>query len=181
MNRGPLTATEKDQLRALLARSHVDDLDQASDFSFVEESSMGGMSDAAKRRLGEQHPDVPTKRGYTAESSEPEVLGFTPKGKEIKFPPGVEEMKVWGQTIIEFGKYQAAKDQSERTYEEAYQFMLKEDVHYLRYLCGQVESAKGQLLDMASYVYLRRAEKQHAGKQLPMIPGTSYLRRIKET
>ena len=131
-------------LAELLARAHgVDDEPEVptpTSFAVIEEEAFHGMGEAAKRRTDEPTGESELKRGYVAKIRN-EVVGHTPKGKPIILPQGVNDLASWGRTIIMFGKFAAKKGATEITYTEVFDSKNAEDIRYVRWVKGQVESA----------------------------------------
>ena len=81
--------------------------------------------------------------------------------------------------MIQFGKYMKKRDQAEISYCELFEAVHDEEkTRYVKWVISQTDSAKGLLLDLASYLCVRSAEV-HGEDQLPFIPGTSTLRIVK--
>ena len=177
----PLSPSERVMLAELLARAHgVDDEPEVptpSSFAVIEDEGFHGMGEAAKRRTDEPTGESELKRSYVAKIRN-EVVGHTPKGKPIILPQGVNDLASWGRTIIMFGKFAAKKGAAEITYTEVFDSKNAEDVRYVRWVKGQVESASGHLFDLSLY-FLARESHESLMQQLPMIPGTDTLRRLK--
>eukprot|EP00435_Cladocopium_sp_Y103_P071090 s130_g36.t1 len=166
--------------RRLLARSRtVEDDPEAvtpSSFDLIEED-IQAMNDASKRRMSEPAEGDGCRRVYVPEVN-PEILAYTVRGKPICLPPGVDSMKSWGRSVIQFGKFMAKKGAIEISYQEVYESGREEDIRYVRWVKGQVDSANGHLLDLAQYFIVRDAQMSPSG-QMPLIPGTAVARRLK--
>lgn len=167
-------------LHSLLARakSHENELEPVtpSSFALVEEEPQS-MTDASKRRMENPPEGADLRRPYL-DHLQSEVAAHTPKGKPICLPPGVDSVTSWGRSIIQFGKFMSKKGSHEYSYKEIYDSEQEEDVRYVRWVKGQVDSAAGHLLDFANYIHVRDFQRDPKG-QLPVIPGTSTVRRIK--
>ena len=108
---------------------------------------------------------------------QPVLVGKTPRGKPIYLTQDVPNVTTWGRSIIQFGKFMA-KEQS-LSYAELFEDRTNvEKRGYVKWVIAQTDSAKGLLLDLASYLCARSAEEAE-GEQLPFIPGTSTLRVFK--
>ena len=177
----PLTPSEKVMLSELLARATIPDEDSEvptpSSFAVVDEEVFQGMSDAAKRRMDEPTGESEVKRSYAAKPKN-EVVGYTPRGKAIVLPQGVEDLEAWGRTIIMFGKFAAKQGAHEVTYKEVFESQKEEDVRYVRWVKGQIESSNGHLYDLSLYFHARDTQNRATG-QMPLIPGTGIYRRLK--
>ena len=176
----PLSQSEKLLLQNLLARARIADDDAEvvtpSSFALVEEDAQS-ITDASKRRMVDPPESLGDRSPYVA-SRKDESLAYTPKGKPVCFPPGVDSMVAWGRSIIQFGKFMSKKDGPEFSYKEIYDSEKTEDVRYVRWVKGQVDSAAGHLLDFAQYILVRDIQRDPSG-QMPVIPGTSTVCRIK--
>ena len=177
----PLSASERMMLAELLACAHgTDDESEVptpTSFAIIEDEAFHGMGEAAKRRTDEPTGESELKRSYVPKIKN-EVVGRTPKGKAIILPQGVSDLASWGRTIIMFGKFAAKKGATEITYAEVFEPKSAEDIRYVRWVKGQVESASGHLLDLSLY-FLARESHENLMQQMPMIPGTDTLRRLK--
>ena len=176
----PLSHTEKVVLQNLLARYKNTEEESESmsptSFSLVGDENHG-MTDASKRRMVEPPESHDSDRAYSVPLQD-EIAAHTPKGKPICLPPGVTSVASWGRSIIQFGKFMSKKGSHEYTYKEVYDSEKEEDVRYVRWVKGQIDSASGHLLDLASYIVVRDFQKDPQG-QLPVIPGTATARRVK--
>ena len=176
----PLSSSEKLMLHNLLARARVteEDPEAATPHSFdLIEEDIQAMNDASKRRMSEPAEGDGTRRTYAAEPNK-EVLAYTVRGKPVFLPHGVDSVKTWGRSVIQFGTFMAKKGSVEVCYQEIYESEREEDVRYVRWVKGQVDSASGHLLDLAQYFVVRDALMGAHG-QLPIIPGTNMARRLK--
>ena len=183
----PLTPQEKVLLQELLARAGIssEEVEPSTpgSFSIVEAQSM---SDASKRRGDDLMEEFGSKRVLTAEvpyqmegPPQPTRVGVTPRGKPIYLPQDVIDVQTWGRSVIQFGKYMKKRDQAELSYCELFEAVHdQEKARYVKWVISQTDSAKGLLLDLASYLCVRSAEVQ-GEDQLPFIPGTSTLRIVK--
>eukprot|EP00435_Cladocopium_sp_Y103_P001293 s456_g1.t1 len=175
---------EKVLLQDLLARAGVPpeeaEPSTPGSFSVVDAQSM---TDASKRRGGDIEEAVEFKRGYCSPvpyqmegPPQPTRVGVTPRGKPIYLPQDVPTVSAWGRSVIQFGKYMSKRGQPEISYAELFEDVHDpEKVRYVKWVIAQTESAKGLLLDLASYLCVRSAEMSE-GNQMPFIPGTSTLR-----
>ena len=151
------------------------------DFFLVDLQSM---SDASKRRSDAWEDEQAPKRTFaidvpyvTEGPPQPVLVGKTPRGKPIYLTQDVPNVTTWGRSIIQFGKFMA-KEQS-LSYAELFEDRTNvEKCGYVKWVIAQTDSAKGLLLDLASYLCARSAEEAE-GEQLPFIPGTSTLRVFK--
>ena len=151
------------------------------DFFLVDLQSM---SDASKRRSDAWEDEQAPKRTFaidvpyvTQGPPQPVLVGKTPRGKPIYLTQDVPNVTTWGRSIIQFGKFMA-KEQS-LSYAELFEDRTNvEKCGYVKWVIAQTDSAKGLLLDLASYLCARSAEEAE-GEQLPFIPGTSTLRVFK--
>lgn len=84
-----------------------------------------------------------------------------------------------GTFVIQFGKFVAEKGNVEVSFQEAYESGSHEDIHCVRWVGGQAESASGgHVLAFAQYIIVRDAQQSSSGP-MPVIPGTSVARRLK--
>ena len=183
----PLTPQERELLQDLLARANASNEDgepsTPGSFSLVD---LHSMTDASKRRVDEYDEEPATKRmlaeniPYAAEGPpQPVLVGKTPRGKPIYLPQDVPNVTTWGRSIIQFGKYMAKRGEAGISYAELFEDGKdQEKVRYVKWVIAQTDSAKGLLLDLASYLCIRSAESADSD-QLPFIPGTSTLRIFK--
>lgn len=88
-------------------------------------------------------------------------------------PPDVSSMTEWGQTIIEFGKYEHKK----MTYMELTQKGDDESKGYIKYVRDRVKSSKGQFHDLA--LFLEAYYQDDSVIQGAVIPGTNTVRKMK--
>ena len=179
----PLTPQKKEILQSLLARAgiHHEEAEPPtlSDFILVDLQSM---SDAPKRQsddLGDERMfaiDVP----YVTEGPpQPFLVGKTPRGKPIYLPQDVPNVTTWGRSIIQIGKFMAKRGEPNLSYAELFEDRTNvEKCSYVKWVIAQTDSAKGLLLDLASYLRVR-SDEEAEGEQLPFIPGTSTLRVFK--
>ena len=107
--------------------------------------------------------------------TDPQV-GKTQRGKPIYLPQEVPNVTTWGRSIIQFGKFMAKRGEPSLSYAELFEDRTNvEKCGYVKWAIAQTDSAKGLLLDLASYLCVRLDEEAE-GEQLPFIPGTSTLR-----
>eukprot|EP00435_Cladocopium_sp_Y103_P049348 s228_g14.t2 len=157
--------------------------ESASDWSEIDG---GNMSDSSKRRLeadvapmyhaGTHGGCVPkamtpvpmTVFGNPSGVGSATTFGSTKKGTEIHLPPGVENLAMWGMTLIEFGKLASKNIQ----YEELALATDKDNVSYRKWCKSQVDAAEGRLKDLALYLWAYDHETGQID-QRPVIPGTS--------
>ena len=172
----PLTPQKKEILQSLLARAgiHHEEAEPStpSDFFLVDLQSMSD-EQAPKRMFA---IDVP----YVAEGPpQPFLVGKTPRGKPIYLPQDVPNVTTWGRSIIQIGKFMAKRGEPNLTYAELFEDRTNiEKCSYVKWAIAQTDSAKGLLLDLASYLRVR-SDEEAEGEQLPFIPGTSTLRVFK--
>ena len=174
-------------LQDLIARAgiHPEEIEPSTpgSFSVIEPSSM---TDASKRRSEEIEDEPVFKRVLAADEAyssegppQPVKVGQTPRGKAIFLPPDVATVRAWGRSVIQFGKYAMKRDEVGLSYAELFEDRSDpEKIRYVKWVVSQTDSAKGLLLDLASYLCVRSAEVAE-GSQLPFIPGTSTLRVLK--
>ena len=178
----PLTPEERRLLQELLARAElpIPDADTEGSFSLVYDGSewknTAAMMDACKRRQ-DVSPERPlrTASGYTGfnvgDAPPPMpttemTFGSTRRGQVIKLPPGINSLEMWGRTVLEFGK----NISKGWTYAEILDSPDKEAQNYVKWNRGQ-----GLLKDFCLYV-VAAAHPNHQG---PIVPGTSYVRKIR--
>ena len=150
------------------------------DFSLVDLQSM---PDASKRRSDAWEDEQAPKRTFaidvpyvTEGPPQPVLVGKTPRGKPIYLTQDVPNVTTWGRSIIQFGKFMAKRSEQSLSYAEL--FEDRTNVEKCGYVKWVIDSAKGLLLDLASYLCARSAEEAE-GEQLPFIPSTSTLRVFK--
>lgn len=165
-----LTDVEQDMLHGLMAKAGM--------------GGLGAMTDASKRRgpgLAESGPKRYTSSaGLTPMGSfDPPgtVLGRTPKGHEICLPEGVEDLAMWGRTLVMFGKYQARNV----SYLDLVESSEIETAQYVKWCASRVDTAGGELKDFALFIHAIRAHRGTSGvaSQLPLIPGSATVRQFK--
>ena len=184
----PLTPQKKEILQSLLARAgiHHEEAEPStpSDFFLVDLQSM---SDAPKRQSDDYLGDEQAPKRmfaihvpYVAEGPpQPFLVGKTPRGKPIYLPQDVPNVTTWGRSIIQIGKFMAKRGEPNLTYAELFEDRTNiEKCSYVKWAIAQTDSAKGLLLDLASYLRVR-SDEEAEGEQLPFIPGTSTLRVFK--
>ena len=94
-------------------------------------------------------------------------------------PQDVPNVTTWGRSIIQIGKFMAKRGEPNLSYAELFDDRTNvETCSYVKWVIAQTDSAKGLLLDLASYLRVR-SDEEAEGEQLPFIPGTSTLRMFK--
>ena len=88
-------------------------------------------------------------------------------------PPGVRDLKQWGQTVINFGQYKGSM-----TYGELIKSTNEREVKYVKWLKARAGSATGQHKDMTNFI--ERFQQEEHGGPAPLIPGTSQPREFRE-
>ena len=146
----------------------------------------GAMADSSKRRLEPDvapayagtfpvsHMPVPESLETVPMPNEAQTFGKTKKGIIISLPPGVENITMWGKTLIEFGKY-GNKDMN---YEKLTLSTDKDSMSYCKWCKSQVDAAEGRLKDLALFLWAYDFVTGHAD-QRPVFPGTNDVRRFK--
>ena len=183
----PLTPEERRLLQELLARAElpIPDADTEGSFSLVYDGSdwknTAAMTDACKRRQDVSPERLPrAASGYTGFNvgdvpppmpAAEMTFGSTRRGQVIKLPPGINSLEMWGRTVLEFGKYISKG----WTYAEILDSSDKEVQNYVKWCRGQVDNAEGLLKDFCLYV----VAVAHPNHQGPIVPGTSYVRKIR--
>ena len=95
---------------------------------------------------------------------------------QVYLPQDVPNVTMWGRSIIQFGKFMAKRGEPSLSYAELFEDRTNvEKCGYVKWAIAQTDSAKGLLLDLASYLCVR-LDGEAEGEQLPFIPGTSTLR-----
>lgn len=101
-------------------------------------------------------------------------LGSTKKGHKITFPPGIEDLSMWGNMFVEFGK----RSGKELAFEDLTISTEKEHKRYVKWCIGQVDAAEGRLSDLSLYL-VAREHVMGSMEQRPVIPGTTEVRRLR--
>ena len=176
----PLTPEEQATLQSLMLRSHL-----SSTEAMV--SGASAMTDASKRRQSFSPERMSRVSGYSGKGapSEPWSIcdGSSPMSKsfkllpvgeetKIKLPPGVEDMKTWGRTVLEIGKY-ADKGW---TYDDMQSSSAADVQRYCKWCKGHVNTSDGVIHDFGLYLLACDAMNPD---QRPVIPGTSMLRKLR--
>ena len=182
----PLSAEERVMLNSLLQRLNA----QSEDPRLPDESVISAdtdwlvatqtsMTDASKRRLDtsperelRNHGYCAPKTGTPVDAMTCETYGKTKKGLTISLPEGLADLAMWGRSVIEFGKFQSRG----WTYSELAESADKEAVSYVKWCKGQVDSSEGLLHDLCLYLWAR---EYRPGNQLPVIPGTDHVRKLR--
>ena len=173
----PLTPQKKEILQSLLARAGIH-------HEFLVD--LQSMSDAPKRQSDDLGDEQAPKRMFaidvpyvTEGPPQPFLVGKTPRGKPIYLPQDVPNVTTWGRSIIQIGKFMAKRGEPNLSYAGLFEDRTNvEKCGYVKWVIAQTDSAKGLLLDLASYLRVRWDEEAE-GEQLPFIPGTSTLRVFK--
>eukprot|EP00435_Cladocopium_sp_Y103_P021891 s1135_g5.t1 len=184
----PLTPEERNVLEHLLRRAHLatpgDEKGCPSVISADSDWSVPcgtSMTDAAKRRF-DVSPEREARQvkytGYESTSCVPpplaprSLVGSTKRGQSIFLPEGIDDMPMWGRSILEFGKY----EKRGWTYCEMAESTEKDIVSYVKWCKSQADSADGLLRDFAFYLMARdyRPDQQHL-----VIPGTNHVRKLR--
>ena len=185
----PLSAEERNVLEHLLRRASLSaqtGLEEGcpSVISADDEWSVtGGMSmtDASKRRF-ENSPEREDRQvkytgtGLMSVAAPPSLskalVGSTRRGQSIFLPEGIDDMSMWGRSILEFGKF----EKRGWTYSEMAESTEKEVVSYVKWCKAQADSADGLLKDFSFYLLARdyRPDQQNL-----VIPGTNHVRKLR--
>eukprot|EP00435_Cladocopium_sp_Y103_P050219 s645_g15.t1 len=151
---------EKVRLQDLLTRAGIPpgevEPSTPGSFSVIEPTSM---TNASKRRPDDFEDEPSFKRSfaddvpYAAEGPpQPVLVGQT------HLPHHVPTVHSWGRSIIQFGKFAVKRDETGISYSELYEDRVgSEKVRYVKWVISQTDSAKGLLLDLASYLCVRSA------------------------
>ena len=140
----------------------------------------GAMTDATKRRheaIAEAQP--PAQLPLTGRAATAEVVRTTPATPfppsaivtSLPIPEGISDLTMWGNTLIDFGKYKGAN----RSYAELATTTTPRGINYRNWVLSHTRtSSSGELLDL--YNYLKQVTP---GLANAMIPGTSKARAFK--
>lgn len=187
---GPLSPEERNVLEHLLRRVHLasnspgEDEPCPSVMSADSEWSVPcgtSMTDAAKRRFDvsperEARQMKYTGTGLMSPPAPPLVskglVGSTKRGTSIFLPEGIDDMAMWGRSILEFGKY----EKHGWTYSEMAESTEKEIVSYVKWCKAQADSADGLLRDFSYYLLAR---EYRPDQQNLVIPGTNHVRKLR--
>ena len=161
----------------------------------------GAMTDGAKRREPDSHAEdavvkramMPKAKGrpqmyqiatgasspYSATAGsvpfpmDPSASGTNMPSMMPDLPQGIEDVEMWGKTIIEFGQY---KDQ-ELSYFELISSSDDRMMSYVKWCKARTKSASGQLKDLCNYM----VHMQDTGvmSSNSTIPGTQQVRKFK--
>lgn len=177
---GPLSEAEQRQLQELLDRAQIAAEARAASTEGWSLMTEGSMSDASKRRLTEIPLREPFAGSYfctAAPAPMPETVttgpqfGFTPRGTAIHLPPGVESLDRWGQSLVDFGKYQSKG----WTYAQMFASTDSQVKSYVKWCKSQVDAMEGFVRDLGLYfIAVEYTPGQH-----PVIPGTTQARRFR--
>lgn len=124
--------------------------------------------------------ELPMTAGYVSTAAPapmPETVttgpqfGFTPRGTAIHLPPGVESLDRWGQSLVDFGKYQSKG----WTYAQMFASTDSQVKSYVKWCKSQVDAMEGFVRDLGLYfIAVEYTPGQH-----PVIPGTTQARRFR--
>ena len=171
-------------LDSLLKRAHMEVQMDGNDSVLSADTDWNvplpaSMSDASKRRCDTSPERELRNHGYvdaaTAGMPPPMVTrqsyGKTKRGLEIVLPEGLDDLAMWGRSVVEFGKF------SNRgwTYSELAESGEMDVMSYTKWCKGQVDNAEGLLRDFALYLWAR----EYQPGQLPVIPGTDHVRKLR--
>ena len=165
-----LTDEEQDTLHGLMAKAGM--------------GGLGAMTDASKRRGAVM--SEPAGKRYTMQVMRGPIgsaghvgmaVGQTPKGASIYLPPGVDDLTVWGRTVVMFGKFQSLH----LSYADLVSSTKLEEIQYVKWCSSRVDSSGGELLDFALFIHAYWAQQSSADgpSQLPLIPGSATVRQFK--
>lgn len=200
-----MSADEWKQLEQLQrkAASCLSPSTEHDEFQLVAASDHGAMTDGSKRRGDEENPMggiksqrgisttgmivageshfVPlsscgvTSAGYVGPSTAPPPMPS--EGKyAFDLPPGVPTVERWGDTIIEFGRFEGQNV----TYQEVFDNPDPAFQEYVHWASSRTKESHGLLSDFARFIQvMRKLHPTTAVKQGPVIPGTQRVRRFR--
>lgn len=188
------------QQKAALNQSPGKDSD---DFQLVSAVTAGAMTDGSKRRSeeGESAHSAQSKRVVPGMGTVPApsyhtvpvasssgvnagyVGSFsmsTPMPSEpplaFDLPPGVPTVDRWGETLIDFGRFQ----NTNVTYAELFHNPDPVIQEYVQWASSRTKESHGLLSDFARYIQvMRKSRPAVADQQGPKIPGSQRVRRFR--
>ena len=165
--------TFKEMLKMLASQGLLNQI-----FADIEAEGGGSMSDASKRRQDASVPGPAGTRARSSATAEPAATAATPAAGGEELPTGIENIEVWGRTLIKAGKL---KD-SNLCYDALYQSTTEEHKGYVKWLVDHSDSKTigRPMMDLINYLLAKTRQAQGATTSNIYFAGTKIPRQFRK-